>query len=122
MIELLIIVIVLGLLAAIVMLSIGRTKQDAAQAACKNALNAVQLAVEVYNTRVGHYPDSQADVLSSDGMLKFWPSSDDYSIAYAPVGYSPGPPVVHAADFTLTIQDAAGDAIANCGACKRLDR
>lgn len=114
LIELLIIVIILGILAAIVVVAVGRTRSDAAVSACKTAVSSVQLAAEVYNTRVGHYPDTQADVLSADAMLKDWPSSDYYSLAYVPSGYSAGPPVVHASGYTVTVEDANGAPVASC--------
>jgi general secretion pathway protein G len=59
LIELLIVIIVLGILAAIVVFGIGRTKRDAAASACKAALKSVELSAEAYNTRIGHYPDTQ---------------------------------------------------------------
>ena len=116
LIELLIIVILLGLLAAIVVFSVGEARDDAAEATCNTGMNSIKLAAEAYNTRVGHYPDTQSDMLGADGMLKALPDSDAYSVTYAPVGYSAGLPVVHATGFNLSVQDGAGNAVANCSA------
>ena len=114
LIELLIVIIVLGILAAIVVLGVGRTRRDAAATACNTAVKAVELSAEAYNTRIGHYPDTQADVLVPDGLLKSWPTSDQYSLVYVPSGYSASPPVVHATGFSVTVQDGGGAAIASC--------
>jgi general secretion pathway protein G len=111
LVELLIVIIVLGILAAIVVLGVGGTKRDAAASACKAALKSVELSAEA---RIGHYPDSQADVHGPDALLKSWPSSARYSLAYVPSGYAAGPPVVHASGFTVTVQDGAGAAVAGC--------
>ena len=115
LIELLIIIMILGILAAIVVFNVGTARSDAAQTTCKTAMNSVQLSAEAYNTRIGHYPDTQAEVVGPDGVLKDWPTSEVYSLTYTPVGYSAGPPIVHATDFILTVKDGAGDTVADCG-------
>jgi hypothetical protein len=77
-------------------------------------LKSAELSAEAYNSRVGHYPDTQVDVYGADGMLKSWSTNDLYSLVYTPTGYSAGPPVTHASGFTVAVQDGAGAAVAGC--------
>lgn len=114
LIEVLIVIIVLGILAAIVVLGVGSTKRTAAASACNAAVKSVELSAEVYNTRIHHYPDVQADVYGPAALLKSWPVSDGYSLVYVPIGYSAGPPVVHASGFTVHVLDGDGASVASC--------
>jgi general secretion pathway protein G len=114
LVELLIIIIVLGILAAIVLLGIGTTKKTAVFAACNAAVKSVELSAEVYNSRIHHYPDTQSDVHGPEALLKSWPASDEYSIVYVPIGYSAGPPAIHASDFSVTVVDTDGATVATC--------
>ena len=61
LIELLIVIIVLGILAAIVVLAIGSTRDDAVAASCKTYVKAVELAVEAVRTNSGSYPAGDLD-------------------------------------------------------------
>ena len=86
LIELLIVIIVLGILAAIVVFAVGNTKSDALQSSCKTAVNAVQLSAEAVKVKEGSYPGASADAdlanASKGGMLKAWPAEDsaDYDL------------------------------------------
>ena len=111
LIELLIVIIVLGILAAIVVFAVGSTRKDSVASSCKTNVKAVELSVESHNTKLGTYPAgtisntatnptaatvlaSTSNILGGAGnttgdLLKSWPSSNDYALVYVEV---PGPP------------------------------
>src|SRR4051795_8580622 len=84
LIELLIVIIVLGILAAIVVFAVGRTRHDSAVGSCKHDVRSVQTSAEAINIKTGAYPDSpDTMMLGSPGngnLLKEWPTSDAYGI------------------------------------------
>lgn len=111
LIELLIVIIILGILAAIVVFAVGSTRKDAVNSACKTDVKSIQLAVEAIKTKSGSYPALQADILSKStgvgstngAVLKAWPggtviasgtaagtSTDDVAFKYTKTtgGYS----------------------------------
>ena len=86
LIELLIVIIVLGILAAIVVFAIGSTRKDSVTSACKTDFKAMELSAEASNTNKGVYPATDAGLLQSGGvggLLKQLPSSTDYTLTYA---------------------------------------
>jgi prepilin-type N-terminal cleavage/methylation domain-containing protein len=107
LIELLIVIIVLGILAAIVVFAIGSTRKDTVAASCKTNLKAIELSAEGVVTKSGSYPSgiisgtagapatavvaSNANLLSggtNGALLKAWPTSTDYALVYAQSGTS----------------------------------
>jgi len=56
LIELLIVIVILGILAAIVVFAVQNLTSQSASASCKSDLKIVQTAAEVYKAQVGHYP------------------------------------------------------------------
>src|ERR1041385_5168840 len=56
LIELLIVIIVLGILAAIVVFAVGTTRKDSVASSCKTNYKALELGAEAVNTTVGAYP------------------------------------------------------------------
>src|SRR4051812_34577808 len=56
LIELLIVIIILGILAAIVVFAVGSTRKDSVASSCKTDFKQVQLSAEAANTKVGTYP------------------------------------------------------------------
>jgi len=100
LIELLIVIIILGILAAIVVFAVGSTRSDSVKATCKTDVKSIQLAAEAYKTKNGAYPvdtgsggslvTGQAKLSDATvgGTLKGWPggtssSNDDLVFAYA---------------------------------------
>src|SRR5438045_4676843 len=72
LIELLIVIIVLGILAAIVVFAIGSTRKDSVASSCKTNYKAMELSAEAVNTKVGNYgsvanPNAADDLLASAG-------------------------------------------------------
>ena len=84
LIELLIVIIVLGILVAIVLFSLGTFKSDSNTAACKADVKQVQTAATAYLAKTGNWPTQVSD-LSSYLQSTTFPAS--YSIA---VGTSTG--------------------------------
>jgi prepilin-type N-terminal cleavage/methylation domain-containing protein len=107
LIELLIVIIVLGILAAIVVFAIGNTREDAVESSCRTAYKAVELSAEAVNTKTSDYPVGainaadmvtddaavpatlgvqnalrEADALDNGALLKDWPVSSDFSFSY----------------------------------------
>lgn len=85
LVELLIVIIILAILAAIVVFAVGNTRKDSVGSACKTAAKSVELSLEAQNTKNGGYPAIQDDaILANKGaLIKSWPSSTDYEFTYA---------------------------------------
>lgn len=102
LIELLIVIIVLGILAAIVVFAVGSTRDDAAASACQTDVKSIQLSAEAMKTKNGSYPltAAKADLAdaSKGGLLKAVPT--DHGITWASDG------------STYTI----GSSVTGCGA------
>src|SRR3954466_7520616 len=75
LIELLIVIIILGILAAIVVFAIGNTRKDSVQSSCKTDAKAIQLSLEAQKTNVNSYPADKAGgtVPAAGALLKTWP-------------------------------------------------
>src|SRR5438067_1296086 len=91
LIELLIVIIVLGILAAIVVFAVGTTRKDSVSSACRTNVKSIQLSVEAQNTKNGNYPTLADATDSSKGaLLKTMPSASDYTLTYAQTGSGTG--------------------------------
>jgi len=88
LIELLIVIIILGILAAIVVFAIGTTRSESVQNSCKTNVKAVQLSAEAVVTKTASYPAAQGGLItpSSGALLKSWPTSSEYNFTYAGTG------------------------------------
>ena len=77
LIELLIVIIILGILAAIVVFAVGNTKKDATNASCVTDVKAIMLAEEAYKVHLnqGYATDSGVLTNATNGNLKSWPGS-----------------------------------------------
>jgi prepilin-type N-terminal cleavage/methylation domain-containing protein len=92
LIELLIVIIVLGILAAIVVFAIGNTRSDAVASTCKADVKSLELSAEAVKTKMGSYPGATTSAnaastnLLSGGtngaLLKSWPSSTEYHLRW----------------------------------------
>jgi general secretion pathway protein G len=82
LIELLIVIVVLGIIAAVVVFALGGTTAQAALAACKADATTVQTAVTAYEAQNGgSYPTSTSSLTGgSTTYLQSWPSSPYYTI------------------------------------------
>ena len=99
LIELLIVIVILGILAAIVVFAIGTTRSDAVANSCKTNFKSVELSAEAVKTKTG-ITAALADLTdgTKGGLLKVYPTSADYKL-----GYSAG---------TITVQKPDGTAVA----------
>ena len=95
LIELLIVIIVLGILAAIVVFAVGSTRKDSVASSCKTNYKAVELSAEASLTKLGHYPvgvvtyagPATNPLIATDtngALLKTWPTpaGSDYLFKY----------------------------------------
>jgi general secretion pathway protein G len=111
LIELLIVVIILGILAAIVVFAIGSTRKDSVASTCRTDVKSIILAEEAWNTKNGAYTTNQSDLTSATGTLKNWPTDGAAATDSLKLTLAAGP-VIHvegknitAADVTLTDTD-----------------
>lgn len=81
LIELLIVIVVLGILAAVVVFALGSVTGQSAQAACNADAKTVETAMAAYNAKVGSYPSATiTDTASSNAAqmgpyLRSWPNN-----------------------------------------------
>jgi len=73
LIELLIVIVVLGILAAVVIFALSGVTQSSAQSSCNADAKSVEVAVAAYNTQNGTWPTSSASLVPT--YLRSWPSS-----------------------------------------------
>lgn len=82
LIELLIVTVALGVLAAIVVFSLGGASAQSAEAACSANAKRVEIAMETYNVQTGGTPTVTPDALTSgpNPILHSFPTSSSYTI------------------------------------------
>jgi prepilin-type N-terminal cleavage/methylation domain-containing protein len=121
LIELLIVIVILGILAAIVVFAIGKTRGDSVASACKTDFKSVELSAEAIKTKTGKYPIGSFDAATAaasnellsgstaatatpgnGAILKTYPTSSDYKLSY--LGAAGG------ASFTISVANGAGTA------------
>jgi general secretion pathway protein G len=139
LIELLIVIVILGILAAIVVFAIGKTRGDSVASACKTNFKSIELSAEAVNTKVGKYPitggtaaaptpltddavgttgatsgkatnpvvssavKSDGTPLANGALLKSYPTSSDYKLAYSSFDGS---------SYQIQVQTSAGAPVA----------
>jgi general secretion pathway protein G len=81
LIELLLVVVILAILAAIVVFSVSGVQDKGSTAACQADVKTVTEAAEAYNAKVGHYAESMDDLVTA-GLLHSVPSSTTYTVTY----------------------------------------
>jgi prepilin-type N-terminal cleavage/methylation domain-containing protein len=95
LVELLIVIIVLGLLAAIVIFGIGSTRGDAVRSVCATRVRSIVGSAEAVKVSTSAYPTGTIDdttasnplVASQTGaLLKDWPTSPDFVLRYVGTG------------------------------------
>jgi type II secretion system protein G len=85
LIELLIVIVILGILAAIVVFAVNGITNKGTDSACKSDLKTVEVASEAYYAQKGSYAtDIQA--LVDAGLLREKPSTKNYTINYSTTG------------------------------------
>jgi prepilin-type N-terminal cleavage/methylation domain-containing protein len=88
LIELLIVIIVLGILAAIVVFAVSGTRKDAVASRCKTDVKSIQLSEEAVFAKSGAYSaaDAQTVAPTNGALLKEWPSTADYVLKWDGTG------------------------------------
>lgn len=81
LIELLIVVIILGILAAVVVFGVSTFRKDSATEACKTDVKSVETAAEAYRASKNSYAADTA-ALKTGGYLREEPSDDEYTVTY----------------------------------------
>jgi type II secretion system protein G len=105
LIELLIVIVVLGILAAIVVFAVQNLTGTSAKSACKSDVRTVESAVEAYKAQMGVYPttaDGSALLAPATGpngavgpwLRNFPDNANHYTITLGVTPDAPGPPVV----------------------------
>jgi prepilin-type N-terminal cleavage/methylation domain-containing protein len=81
LIELLIVIVVLGILAAIVVFALGSVTSQSAQSACNSDAKTVEIAAEAFHAQspTSAWPAAQSDLVGT--YLRTWPNSTHYTIA-----------------------------------------
>ena len=90
LIELLIVIIVLGILAAIVVFAVSGTRDDAVASRCKADVKSIELSEEGLYAKSGAYSAADAKTLASapgapnnGALLKSWPDAgNDYTLRW----------------------------------------
>src|SRR4051812_9459466 len=92
LIELLVVVIILGLLAAIVVIGVGNTRASANASVCRADVRSIQESAAAVATRTGSLPAVDVDgstvanpllFPAAGALLKTWPSNSSYSLAWS---------------------------------------
>ncbi len=91
LIELLIVIAIIGLLAAILFPAFRRAQEGARQASCASNLKQIYQAVELYRADEKVYPASFAALLPNDGLIAN-PSGATASVPMSPPATTAGPP------------------------------
>jgi general secretion pathway protein G len=107
LVELLVVIVILGILAAVVVFAVGGSTDDAQNSACKAELSSAQAAVEAYAAQnTGSYPTKWADVTKGTATTNPDGKSNGF-LRSAPTGR-----------FTLS---ATGGSITGVGKCAGID-
>lgn len=81
LVELLVVVIILGILAAVVVFGVSRFRENAVESACKADVKQVTTAALSY---VSKYQAAAPSTPAMAEFLQSYPSNDDYTVTYAP--------------------------------------
>jgi type II secretion system protein G len=80
LIELLIVIVILGILAAIVVFAVGTATTDSKKSACQADKKTLGVALEAYKAKTGAYPTAQtaaSNALLVTAYMRTWPGSSD---------------------------------------------
>jgi type II secretion system protein G len=66
LVELLVVIVILGILAAVVVFAVGGATDNAQSSACASEKSTAEAAVETYRAKVGSYPTSMGQMVTTD--------------------------------------------------------
>jgi general secretion pathway protein G len=80
LIELLIVIVVLGILAAVVIFALSGVTAQSAQSACNADAKSVEVAIQAYNTQHGGFPGDQTSLTTTSGTqyLRQFPTNTSH--------------------------------------------
>ena len=81
LIELLIVIVILGILAAIVVFAVGAARDDSVTSSCKADVKTINTASEAYKAKYGSYAASM-QVLKDNSFIKDVPPTTEYTVTY----------------------------------------
>lgn len=81
LVELLVVIVILGILAAVAVFAVGGVTDKGKESACKADLNSVATASEAYYAKNGSYAASIAGLVTAK-FLRSAPNSPDYDVVY----------------------------------------
>ena len=91
LVELLVVIVILGILAAVVVFAVGGSTDKAQTSACAAERSAVETAVEAYRASQGSYPTSEADLINANSkFLRATPTY--YTVSGSTVSVKAGAP------------------------------
>jgi general secretion pathway protein G len=113
LIELLIVIVILGILAAIVVFAVGAFNKNGQQAACKADFKSVQIADDAFFAKTGAYATKNTDL--APNYIDQWPqtgaTTPPYTIVVGTVagsgGVNPTGPSVYLTDPASATPDAS---------------
>ncbi len=112
LIELLIVIVILGILAAIVVFAVSAFNKEGQQAACQTDFKSVEVADEAFHAKTGGYATTQGDLVPD--YIKQWPQTKPDGVtpldkpAYTISLGATGPMVVEAGATTPPQPDVSG--------------
>ena len=83
LIELLIVIVVLGILAAVVIFALSGVTASSVQSACNADAKSVEVAIQAYNTQNGTWPTNSTSLTTIAGgtqYLRQWPSNGKHYV------------------------------------------
>jgi general secretion pathway protein G len=107
LIELLIVIVVLGILAAVVIFAMSGVSKQSAQSACNADAKSIEVAAEAYNNQHGGFPSTVSALVPS--YLHAVPSSDPTHYTIGPNLESNGAPDVATPGHAAVSYDSASN-------------
>jgi len=86
LIELLIVIVILGILAAVVVFAVGGITDKGTNAACKSDVKTLETAVEAYYAKNTAYPLTGGALVTAKLIREYPPTSDKYDVVYESPG------------------------------------
>jgi prepilin-type N-terminal cleavage/methylation domain-containing protein len=97
LVELLILIVVLGIMAAIVVFGVGSVRDDALHSTCAARVRSIEESAEAVRVKTDTYPSGTVDDTTdpnplvapqAGALLKEWPTSSDFGLRYVGTGGS----------------------------------
>jgi general secretion pathway protein G len=89
LVELLIVIVILGILAAIVVFAVNGIQNKSAEAACKADVQTITTAAESFDAQYGYFAKDMSQLVKM-GFLHSVPATDHYTVNYKVTGEGKG--------------------------------